>query len=455
MDEEVCAGFSKLGTGSYSLTELGQAIAPGQSEKGRAALCQHLNDMKLRNLIALDGAGLYSVISVMVAPVVETTPMPAAKYPLPPPTPELVAAVYPYAQLDDPFPFVFPLDRFKPKAIPADDEPYAPTVDCGDDDDPFGTRGPGRPDVPPAQHAPDLQADHDAEHAACQARLNQEMAAAALAEAQAAETMPEPVAPRIKPVENAVVAAEPVVPAFPAETRQQLRVRVIAYLVGLPHRRFMPAAEIHAAIRPAMDVFDLNALLQYLGCNGEIEMSERGRREYEFCAHEPVEPLDAVGEPAVDSMAWLNEPYTWPDSTHTPSDDYDDVFSRPGEPDVPVQDSFESMKAKQQAARDAEHAAVIDRINQEMAQEATQAAKEAPCAYEHEEAPQAPAPGQEPAIHGLIREILKPGVAMPAGKLAPLVGATPHELYDALTGMDPEVRNYMHAGVSLWERRAA
>jgi hypothetical protein len=198
------------------------------------------------------------------------------------------------------------------------------------------------------------------------ARLNQEMAAAALAEAQAAETMPEPVAPRIlppaEPVENAVVAAEPVVPAFPAETRQELMVRVIAYLVRLPHRRFMPAAEIHAAIRPAMDVFDLNALLQYLGCNGEIDISEIGRREYEFRAHESDEPLDAVEEPAMDSMAWLNEPYTGADSTHRPSDDYDDVFSRPGEPDVPVQESFESMKAKQQAARHAEHAAVIDRI---------------------------------------------------------------------------------------------
>jgi hypothetical protein len=60
MDEEVLAGFAKLGTGNYSLAELGQAIALGQSEKGRAALCQHLNDMKLRNRIALDGAGLYS-----------------------------------------------------------------------------------------------------------------------------------------------------------------------------------------------------------------------------------------------------------------------------------------------------------------------------------------------------------------------------------------------------------
>ena len=59
------------------------------------------------------------------------------------------------------------------------------------------------------------------------------------------------------------------------------------------------------------------------------------------------------------------------------------------------------------------------------------------------------------SIHGLIREILKPGVAMPACKLAPLVRATPHELYDALTGMDLEVRNYMRAGVSFWERRAA
>lgn len=339
----------------------------------------------------------------------------------------------------------------------AEDEiPYEPVVD---ENDIFHRELtiPDQPDVPAilAQHAADLQAARDAEHAAVIARLNQEMAEAAAA----AETMPEPVAPRIlplaEPVENAVMAAEPVVPAFPAETRQELKVRVIAYLVGLPHRRFMPAAEIHAAIRPAMDVFDLNALLQYLGCNSRIEMSERGRREYEFCAHEPDEPLDAVGEPAVDSMAWLNEPYTWPDSTHTPSDDYDDVFSRPGEPDVPVQESFESMKAKQQAARDAEHAAVIDRINQEMAQEATQAAKEAPCACEHEEAPQAPAPGQEPAIHGLIREILKPGVAMPACKLAPLVGATPHELYDAQTGMEPEVRNYIRAGVCFWERRAA
>lgn len=56
-----------------------------------------------------------------------------------------------------------------------------PAYTGGDDDDPFDTRGPGRPDVPaiPAQHATDLQADRDAEYAANMARINREMAEAA------------------------------------------------------------------------------------------------------------------------------------------------------------------------------------------------------------------------------------------------------------------------------------
>jgi hypothetical protein len=218
LDQQVLTGFAKLGIDNWSLVELGQAISPGQSEKGRAALCRHLADMRLRNLIALDGAGLYSVISVMVAPAPPkptTEPVaaaveepaasePAAKYPLPPPPAPLPFDVFDVVMTDYGYPRVVipaPASWRPPVVDPddwvgkpsANDEPHKPTVDY-DDDDYFNTKGPGRPYVPatPAQHAPDLQATRDAEHDANMARINREMAEAEALEAQAAETMPAP-----------------------------------------------------------------------------------------------------------------------------------------------------------------------------------------------------------------------------------------------------------------------
>ena len=255
LDAMVLEAFVKLGVaggnGKYTLVELGETIRPGQSEKGRAAMCCHLDDMRLRNLIALDGAGHYSVISVMVAPVVEPTPEPAAvTYPLPPAetTPEPVTPVVaqkapvvetkvdipeppaiveePAAWNEDDYRKRFAMTNFKrprvvisaPAApwapIPVDpndwvgkpsanDEPHAPTdyVYVYDPDDPFDTKGMVRPDDMPV--VLDLQATRDAAHNAAMARINREMAADEAAKAaKAAEIMPdivpiveEPVAP--------------------------------------------------------------------------------------------------------------------------------------------------------------------------------------------------------------------------------------------------------------------
>ena len=53
---------------------------------------------------------------------------------------------------------------------------------------------------------------------------------------------------------------------------------------GRHKRKGLFASEIHAAVRPAMDVFDLDIILQNLGCDGVITMIEHGRREYSYHA---------------------------------------------------------------------------------------------------------------------------------------------------------------------------
>ena len=81
-------------------------------------------------------------------------------------------------------------------------------------------------------------------------------------------------------------AAKPAAPepAYPAETRRELQARVIAYVNGCQSLDGLSASETHAAIRPVMDVFDLDIMLQYLGCDRVITMIEHGRRKYRYHA---------------------------------------------------------------------------------------------------------------------------------------------------------------------------
>lgn len=207
-------------------------------------------------------------------------------------------------------------------------------------------------------------------------------------------TVPEVIQPPAVNIEDALATAAPVtitVSAPPFDDPVVLRRKILECLDARPDRDLLSAAAIHAAVCPIMDVDDLDFLLQRLGCNGEIEMIEMGRGECEFRANEPDEPLDAVEEPAeaptpVDPDAWLKEPrIPYPAYTHAVDDD--DIFSQPYEPFV--HEDLATMKArheqKQQAERDAEHAAAMARLDRDVAQDLADAV----------EVPATPAPAPE------------------------------------------------------------
>ena len=81
---------------------------------------------------------------------------------------------------------------------------------------------------------------------------------------------------------------------------------------GRQNRDGLSSSEIHAAICPAMDVAELDLLLQGLGCNSVIEMMENGGK-YEYWAKEPDEPVASEivtesepGQLSVDEQQFLD-----------------------------------------------------------------------------------------------------------------------------------------------------
>ena len=101
-------------------------------------------------------------------------------------------------------------------------------------------------------------------------------------------------APPVTP-EAAGEPAEPVAAVEPsaapaADDPVILRRKILEILAALPNLDWLSASEIHAAICPAMDVAELDLLLQGLGCNSVIEMMENGGK-YEYWAKEPDEPV--------------------------------------------------------------------------------------------------------------------------------------------------------------------